>query len=315
MDQTPIDFSQVDTVLLRSPNDFTSSHNSSDDLEYVKPNLDIPQNSNDSSKTDDKNNKIDAGLVTSLLDISAASSGIAVTEPMQNTVIALSNTLGLAETSLDWFCAGITFANNSMIMEQMVSAIKSLQVEVRNIQTASNGIKGTSEEFMSKLKSNKTEIIKEMDKTRDSVLGAISTMVTDEDLITPIPKTVEIGVKSNKNTKLTSAKPVNPVLLNPVLTKSISTKSPDEMIDEQKEKLLLDLGYELDEVMKYNSIELNLIVDDQMLEIAAAGLDDETKEILLNQAIDNEVALMTAVASLGQNSGQEASTSGTKGEE
>nr|QYA72465.1 phosphoprotein (polymerase cofactor) [Cytorhabdovirus lactucanecante] len=293
MDSESLDFSSADTVILRSPNAGTNPDGHPDTVECPDFDTDIPKTSDDSSKMDNKGSSSSSKAVKDLLELAAKSQGIVVTDVMQNTAIALHHNLGLDASSLDWFVAGITFANNSMIMEKMVSAIKELQIEVRNIQVASSGIKGTSEELVSKMKANKNDIVKELDKTRDSVLSAMGGILSAPEIEQQPVKTVTIGASQGRR-KSTVVPPIeiNPELESPVLSKTVSTATPEERIRHEKEKLLADLDWEIEEIAQYTPLIVDFLVPDDILAMAADGLTPELKEKIQNEVIENHIALM-----------------------
>ncbi|AYH53269.1 putative P protein [Trifolium pratense virus B] len=293
-----LDFGSVDTSLLRSPNGYTDSDDHTDFTGMLVDDTQIPDGVVEGSAKPVSDNHIDPKIVVSLLELAASTQGVRVDDVMTNTAVALAHKFGLEANSMEWFLAGITFANNNMLLEKMKSAISDLQTEVRNIQVASNSVKTNSAELTSKLKSNRADITKELDKTRDSVLSALGSMAIKTTSNEPVGELVTVGISHGKKKKSTDhtvppPQPINPELITPTLTKVISVKSPDEKIYFEKEKLLIDLGFGLEDIAGYSPLAIDFIITDNMLEVASAGLTEEIKDALQNQAIDNQIAVET----------------------
>lgn len=302
MDNENLDFESVDTSLLRSPNNFAANNDGTSSPDILFDDTTIPDGVLVDNSHNKSNNKANSETVVQLLELAAATQGVMVSDIMTNTAIALAYKLGLDANSMEWFIAGVTYANNNMLMEKMVSAVKDLQVEVRNIQVASNSVKNSSDALASTMKSNKHDIVKELDKTRDSVLNALNSLAKKTEEVQSPAEVVTIGIAQGKKAlkqlsenAIPPPQEINSELLTPTLTKVVSTKSPAETVHHEKEKLMLDLGFEVDEVAGCDPLVLDMIITDDMLQVAAGGLTEEIKEALQDQAIDNQMTIAQIV--------------------
>ncbi|DBA37163.1 TPA_asm: P [Primula alphacytorhabdovirus 1] len=296
MDNQDLDFDSVDTALLRSPNAYADVHDISESMDMLFDDKKIPNSVVEHSETTQKGIHVDVEPLPKLLEYAANAQGVMVSATMKNTAMALAHKFGLDANSMEWFVAGIVYANNNMLLEKMASAIKELQVEVKNIQSASSIVKMNADTLSSTMKSNKQEIVKELDKTRDSVLQALGSITDKTETVQRPGKAITVGIAQGKAAmkKLSAGalpppQQINPELTSPILTKAIPTKSPEETVYQEKEKLLLDLGFEVEDVAKFNPLMMDIIVTDDMMAAAQAGLDEEMKGALQDQAIDNQI--------------------------
>ncbi|DBA36985.1 TPA_asm: P [Conopholis alphacytorhabdovirus 1] len=294
-DKSTLDFSSVDTSLLRSPNDISSFHDSMDSDEYREGDLHIPSSSDDVPKADKKSSYVDIKVIQALMTDAFEKAGIAVTEHCTTTVTALSHSLEVEPHSMDWFAAGIIYANNSLIVEKMVSLIKDMQVEVRSLQVASASVKDTSNEFLGKLNKNKKEMLDEMNKTKEAVLQATreisSFKVWEEEEEDYEDTTAAVQKATHRDGKAPIVENPNPTLSNPSLTKHVSSLSPGELLNKRKKKALLDIGLESHDLTALSPDMIDIILTDETLVKMEEGITASEKEVLFDEIISCLVEL------------------------
>lgn len=295
MEHDDSSFDDLDTSLLRSPNSYPSPDINdlySDDVESYAH---IPTRSNEASPKDHKESITNPKDVMELLKDAADIQGVSVTPVMSNTAIALANRYGLEASSMEWFIAGITYANNQMIVEKMAQSIKEMQIEIRNLQGASGALKTNTEEFMSRIRANKNEITSEMSKTKDSIITAIQDIRSIPLLSSSTIKTTELKPQTVREGTIPKAQEINTVLLSESLKASVSTKTPEELLIKKQEDLLLSLGFELGEVNKIPKEFLDAVIDPAYLEVDIDLIDDaevaEMTDLILSSLIELGVSL------------------------
>nr|DBA37068.1 TPA_asm: P [Morinda alphacytorhabdovirus 1_Mor] len=285
-----IDFSLVDTDLHRSPNDIPMLTDPDDYVEADKTDMYIPETIDDAPPVSDKSNKIDPQVIKLLLNEASNNAGVEITDHLTVTATALSHTFGLEPHSMDWFLAGISYANNSMITEKLVSIVKDLQIEVRNLQSASSSITQTSGDFMGKMNRNKREIIEEMDKTRDSVLKSIRDVYAGnmmektnaEDLV----DLTEALSTQGENEGTVGASPIDPILKAENLSAKIPTLSPEEALVKKKKTIMAELGFELTDINSLGSAGVDMLIQDDVVLMHERGFNDEEKDLVFQGLLD-----------------------------
>ncbi|ATS17309.1 phosphoprotein [Cabbage cytorhabdovirus 1] len=291
--QSAIDFSEIDANLHRSPYVVPALDDDMDGGEIVQDDLSVPRSTDDVAPPTQKSSLVSSEVVESLLYEASVLHGIAVTPHMSTTAIALAHNIGLEPHSLDWFLAGISYANNSMIVEKLSSIIKDMQIETRNLQTATSSVAAVSNEFLGKMSRNKREIIDEMEKTRESVLNAVASIQSAELGSHIGDDFVNLTVNPEGTSERSTVPPPAPVdagLLSKVLSNPVTLKSPDEILYARKYKLLLDLGIEIPKANLSPDI-MNTLIPDWQLEAAEAGLDSKTKMELTDELLDIVITL------------------------
>lgn len=295
MEHDDSSFDDLDTSLLRSPNSYPGPDINglySDDVESYAH---IPTSSNEASPKDHKESNTNPKDVMELLKDAADIQGVSVTPVMSNTAIALANRYGLEASSMEWFIAGITYANNQMIVEKMAQSIKEMQIEIRNLQGASGALKTNTEEFMSRIRANKNEITSEMSKTKESIITAIQDIRSIPLSPSSAIATTELKPQTKREGTIPKAQEINPVLLSESLKASVSTKTPEELLIKKQEDLLLSLGFELEEVHKIPKEFLDAVIDPAYLEVDIDLIDDvevaEMTDLILSSLIELGVSL------------------------
>ncbi|DBA36955.1 TPA_asm: P [Baccharis alphacytorhabdovirus 1] len=287
-DFTP-DFSSVDTGVLRSPNAFTSVHDDMGTHEYDQNFVYVPETSDDSPKVDNKNSSVNHKAVVTLLTDAFAKVGLAVTDHCITTAVALAHSNPLEPSSMDWFAAGIVYANNSLIIEKMAALVKDMQAEMRSLQVASTTVKDTTIEFVSKMNKNKNEIVEEMTKTKESVLKATREITTYLVPEPAIEEEVDLSGREEpivqREGKAPELDKVNPVLLNPGLSKPVSHKTPEELVVERKRNILVDMGVDIDEVADLSDESIEVLIDDETLLRVEGGISQQELDEIFDQVI------------------------------
>ncbi|UZP80987.1 phosphoprotein [Alphacytorhabdovirus ribes] len=283
-DQT---FDDLDTSLLRSPNDYPDSHTDHLSDGGSESRYYIPTGHTEVSKVPKQNSPFDPRDVLDLLHDAAVVKGVSVSAVMENTAVALAHRYGLEPSAMEWFIEGISFANNQMIMEKMAQSIKDLQIEVRNLQGASGSIKSNSEEFMSKIRANKNEITAEINKTRDTVLTALQDMRYPSSATVKPVVTSQVSIPVKDTTPPVPPQGINEALLSEALKTPIQTRSPEEMLIRRQEDFLLALGFELTDIEKIPSEFLELIIDKAWLDLDVDELTEENISALTDIALSN----------------------------
>ncbi|DBA37023.1 TPA_asm: P [Garlic alphacytorhabdovirus 1] len=274
-------YDELDTSLLRSPNLINDNYDYQDDLENIKDNLYIPQNVSDASNVESNPTENGGKEAIELLEVAARNHGVLVTDTMRNMVLGSLSSVGVDPTSMDWFIMGVSYANNMMIMEKMKTAINELQVEVRALQASNNAISTTSQEFTSKMKANKSEIISTLNKTRDAIINTLGEVT--ETALSNKTKIRESEIhlpptSSTSSDQKVMTQPINPALLAPQISKKISTKTVEETIISQKEQLLLEIGFEPEEVVSLGSEMIDLLVTEDQLITARDEMSQMVKD-------------------------------------
>nr|DBA37127.1 TPA_asm: P [Pogostemom alphacytorhabdovirus 1_Pip] len=288
-ENSPIDFSLVDTDLVRSPNDIPDDFDNINTVQDDFLDTRIPESAEDAVQDNNKGTVLDGNIIRLLLDEAGKTSGVNITEHMATTATALAHNIGFNPNSMDWFIAGINYAHNSMIIEKMANSIRDMQVEIRNLQNATFSINSITSEFMGKMSRQKREILDEMDKTRESVLRtlrecsreAIEThdVYEDEEDLSPYFEEEVIGdpiVPQN----------IDPVLLAPALSTPINTKTPEEIIYTKKEKILLEVGFSMSEIKTLGKGGVDVLVTDKIVEMSDAGWSKEQKDEAFEEMIE-----------------------------
>ncbi|UJP29479.1 phosphoprotein [Strawberry virus 2] len=295
MEHDDSSFDDLDTSLLRSPNSYPSPDHdnlSHDDVESYKH---IPTSSAEASSNAKQSSSVDPKDVMELLDDAAACQGVAVSAVMGNTAVALANRYGLEASSMEWFIAGVTFANNQMISEKMAQLIKDMQVEMRNLQGVTGTVKSNSEEFMSKLRANKNEITAEITKTKDTVVSALQEMRYPNSCTAERAAVMSVPLPKEKKSTLVPPQPINEALLADALKKPVTTKTPEEMLIRKQEDFLLTIGFELEDVEKIPRGCLDTVLDKDMLSLdmdLASDQDiEEITDLVLTKLVELGVSL------------------------
>nr|DBA37075.1 TPA_asm: P [Morinda alphacytorhabdovirus 1_Ile] len=285
-----IDFSLVDTDLHRSPNDIPMLGDSDDHLEDNQADMYIPETVEDALPVNEKSDKINPQVIKLLLSEASNTAGVEITDHLMVTATALSHVLGLEPHSMDWFLAGISYANNSMITEKLVTIVKDLQIEVRNLQSASSSITQTSGDFMGKMNRNKREIIEEMDKTRDSVLKSIREIsienVVKETETEDLVDLAEAMAGLEENEGAVDASPVDPILKAENLSAKIPTMSPEEALVKKKKIIMAELGFEPSDINKLGSIGVDMLIQDDVVLMHEKGFSEEEKDLVFQELLD-----------------------------
>nr|DBA37201.1 TPA_asm: P [Tolmeia alphacytorhabdovirus 1] len=279
MDNYDNELSDVDTSLLRSPNNYSDPNDSSlydnarEDFNY------IPTSSDEVSSLPKKRSSVDPRNVLDLLQDAADSQGVSVSLVMSNTAVAMANKFGLEPSSMEWFIAGISYSNNQMMMEKMAQSIKDLQVEIRSLQGTSGVLKSNTEEFMSKMRANKNEITSEITKTKDTVIHALQSMRYPSSMPEVSVVTAKIDVPKASTSQAAPPQIINEALLAKALSEPVKTKSPEEILVRRYEDFLLSIGFEIEDIAKIPSEYLEIIIDRAWLDL---DLDEESNQTMVD---------------------------------
>ncbi|DBA37036.1 TPA_asm: P [Hedera alphacytorhabdovirus 1] len=295
MDNYDSSFDDLDTSLLRSPNSYPSPDLNDLYDDNTEDHVHIPTNVSEASHKSHRESGVNPKDVMELLKSAAEVQGVSVTSVMSNTALALSNRYGIEASSMEWFIAGVTFANSQMIIEKMAQSIKDMQIEIRNLQGAAGTIKTNTEEFMSKMRANKNEITSEMTKTKDTIITAMQELRTTA----PSPhmhiKVAPVGAVKQSDAGIPPAQEINKVLLSESLRTPVATKTPEQMMLRKQEDFLLSLGFELEEVGKIPPDCLSVVIDPDYLEIDLDLMPDsdiaEMTDIIISSLIELGVTL------------------------
>ncbi|DBA37029.1 TPA_asm: P [Geum alphacytorhabdovirus 1] len=295
MDNNDSSFDDLDTSLLRSPNSYPSPDINDLYDEHVEDHVHIPTDVNEASSKTASESSVDPKDVMELLKNAAEIQGVSVTPVMSNTALALAHRFGLEASSMEWFIAGVTFANSQMIIEKMAQSIKEMQIEIRNLQGAAGTIKTNTEEFMSRMRANKNEITTEMTKTKDTIISAMQDLRTKTPLHSSTVKTTPVSVSKQEETKIPPAQEINQVLLSESLRTPVTTKTPEEMLLRRQEDLLLSLGFELEEVGKIPPDCISAVIDPDYLEVDLDLLSEseiaEMSDLIISSLIELGVTI------------------------